>query len=95
MATSSSQRTEDSDDGSSNSSDGSNNDGSRSRRLKFADIDSGRGTVFKQGVVVWVQMGGLWWPGVTYKPDQMPPKFVDPNSKPPLRYIKFFQGNEL
>ncbi|XP_060527328.1 titin-like isoform X2 [Cylas formicarius] len=46
--------------------------------------------VYKDGDIVWVKLGGCWWPGVVKNLEDLPEDLLKEFKKPPLVVVKFF-----
>lgn len=53
-----------------------------------ADNISDTTYTYKEGDIVWVKLGGTWWPGEVSDSGKLPPDVEF--KKPPLTVVKFF-----
>lgn len=50
---------------------------------------------YVDGAIVWVKLGGLWWPGEVYDVTRLPEGLLASMRKEPIAFVKFFQENTL
>lgn len=50
---------------------------------------------YKDGEVVWVKWGSMWWPGEVYHKERVPEDIITSLRKPVIAFVKFLQEDSL
>lgn len=50
---------------------------------------------YKDGEVVWVKWGTVWWPGEVWSDARVPEDIITSLRKPVIAFVKFFQEDSL
>jgi hypothetical protein len=48
-------------------------------------------SLYKDGEVVWVKWGSVWWPGEVWSSSRVPEDIITSLRKPVIAFVKFFQ----